>query len=58
MHAIFPDICPDYNRARFRYLTDEDIEKYGTTNLFRVKLPGFWRMLYIAFIGDYIFVVP
>jgi len=24
----------------------EYIQKYGVTNLFRVELPGFWRMLY------------
>ena len=27
-------------------------EKYGTTNLFRVKLPGFWRMLYTLTDGE------
>jgi len=24
----------------------EYVEKYGITNLFRVELPNFWRMLY------------
>lgn len=27
-------------------IPDEYKKKYGTTNLFRVELPAFWRMLY------------
>jgi len=27
-------------------IPDEYKQKYGTTNLFRVELPAFWRMLY------------
>lgn len=27
-------------------IPDEYIKKYGLTNLFRVELPAFWRMIY------------
>ena len=29
-----------------KLIPDEYKEKYGITNLFRVELPNFWRMLY------------
>jgi len=29
-----------------KLIPNEYIEKYGITNLFRVELPNFWRMLY------------
>ena len=30
-----------------KLIPKEFVRKYGTTNLFRVELPGFWRMLYM-----------
>ena len=33
-------------------IPSEYIEKYGITNLFRVELPNFWRMLYTLTEGD------
>jgi hypothetical protein len=30
----------------------EYLDKYGVTNLFRVELPGFWRMLYTLTNGE------
>jgi len=35
-----------------RLIPREYIEKYGTTNLFRVELPNFWRMLYTLTEGE------
>jgi len=38
---------PHYgNPISKRLIPREYIEKYGITNLFRVELPSFWRMLY------------
>lgn len=47
-------------KANFHYgnpiakdkIPKEYIEQYGATNLFRVELPSFWRMLYTLTEGD------
>ena len=35
-----------------KLIPKEYIEKYGITNLFRVELPNFWRMLYSVEEGE------
>ena len=35
-----------------RLIPVEYIQKYGVTNLFRVELPAFWRMLYTLTDGE------
>jgi hypothetical protein len=35
-----------------KLIPKEYIEKYGITNLFRVELPAYWRMLYSLSEGD------
>jgi len=38
---------PHYGNPIAKHLIPKEyIEKYGVTNLFRVELPNFWRMLY------------
>lgn len=44
---------PHYgNPISKKLIPREYIEKYGITNLFRVELPGFWRMLYSLTEGE------
>lgn len=40
------------NPIEKRKIPKEYFEKYGATNLFRVELPGFWRMLYMLTEGE------
>ncbi len=35
-----------------RLIPGEYVVKYGTTNLFRVELPNYWRMLYTLTDGE------
>jgi len=35
-----------------KLIPEEYKKKYGVTNLFRVELPSFWRMLYTLTDGD------
>jgi hypothetical protein len=50
----------DLIKANFQYgdsiakklIPNEYIKKYGITNLFRVELPNFWRMLYSVEEGE------
>ena len=35
-----------------RLIPKEYIERYGVTNLFRIELPNFWRMLYTLTEGE------
>ena len=43
----FIKLNPHYgNPIPKRLIPKEYIKKYGITNLFRVELPSFWRMLY------------
>ncbi len=35
-----------------RLIPPEYVQKYGVTNLFRVELPNFWRMLYTLTDGE------
>ena len=44
---------PHYgNPLSKRLIPKEYVEKYGITNLFRVELPVFWRMLYTLEEGE------
>jgi hypothetical protein len=44
---------PHYgNPIKKSLIPREYIEKYGTTNLFRIELPNFWRMLYTLTEGE------
>jgi len=44
---------PHYGDAVSKKLFPEEYrKKYGITNLFRVKLPAFWRMLYTLTDGE------
>ena len=40
------------NPVAKKVIPKEYIEKYGITNLFRVELPDFWRMLYTLTDGE------
>lgn len=50
----------EFIKANFHYgepiakdlIPEEYKEKYGVTNLFRVELPNFWRMLYTLTDGE------
>ena len=43
----FIKLNPHYgNPIPKKLIPEEYIKKYGITNLFRVELPSFWRMLY------------
>ncbi|MFH0701837.1 MAG: hypothetical protein V2A62_05390 [Candidatus Woesearchaeota archaeon] len=44
---------PHYgNPITKRLIPGEYIQKYGVTNLFRVELPDFWRMMYTLTEGE------
>lgn len=44
---------PHYGNPIAKNLIPEEyIDKYGITNLFRIELPNFWRMLYTLTEGD------
>jgi hypothetical protein len=44
---------PHYGEPVAKNLIPEEYkEKYGTTNLFRVELPNYWRMLYTLTDGE------
>ncbi|MBD3252429.1 hypothetical protein GF386_01730 [Candidatus Pacearchaeota archaeon] len=44
---------PHYGKpVRKSLIPKEYVEKYGVTNLFRVELPNFWRMLYTLTDGE------
>ena len=46
-------VNPHYgNPIAKRLIPVEHIQKYGVTNLFRVELPNYWRMLYTLIEGE------